>query len=101
MEQRSYHRDLKADLFAAQSGTRRPRFCGAKRGTVRSARSALVEAIEQFTRSLDQIATLPGTDLPCLGVMAREQLLLVLRNLTESVFKGFGNAGVQRPSRLP
>jgi len=32
--------------------------------------------------------------------VAREQLWLIVRNIRELVFEGFGNAGMQRPSRL-
>jgi len=48
-----------------------------KAGQRSLARSALVEAAEQLTRALDQIATLPGTP-----VVRAEQIKLQLHSLT-------------------
>ncbi len=48
-----------------------------KAGQRSHARSALVEAVAQFTRALDQIATLPGT-----GALRREQIKLQVALIT-------------------
>ena len=54
-------------------------------------RSALVEAIEQLTRALDQIATLPATP-----ALRREQIKLQVALITPLIhIKGYGRAGNQ------
>ena len=54
-------------------------------------RSALVEAAEQFTRALDQIATLPGTP-----ALRREQIKLQIALITPLIHvKGIACAGNQ------
>ena len=62
-----------------------------KAGQRSLARSALVEAIAQFTRALDQLATLPGTP-----ALRREQVKLQVALITPLIHvKGCDRAGNQ------
>ena len=99
VHERGYERDLKFDLLATQC----------RRG--RQGRN-LVESAGELLRSLNQRRTLqrplsrfaPQTrgllDQPGLGAVTRQQLRLVLSNVSELVLESFGDASVKRASRL-
>src|SRR5262252_3456973 len=99
MEEWGYECNLQLDLFATQGG-RRGQACD------------LVERTPELFRGFDQRRALrrpqPGfapqrrgfLDLPRLGAVTRQQLGLILRDLRELTFEGFGNSGMKRTSRL-
>ena len=94
-----YERDLKLDLLATQRG---------RGGQGRD----LVERTRELLRSFDQRRALQRPlsrlapearrllDQPGLGAVTRQQLGLVLGNLRELAFEGFGDAGMKRAARL-
>src|SRR6516165_2153364 len=94
-----YECNLKLDFFATQGG----------RG---DQGRGLVERTPELFRGFDQCRALcrPQSgfapqrrgflDLPCLGAVTRQQLGLVLRDLRELTFEGFGDPGMKRTSRL-
>src|SRR6266516_7122331 len=99
VEERRYECNLKLDFFATQGGRG-----GQGRG--------LVERTPELFRGFDQCRALrrPQSgfapqrrsflDLPRLGVVTCQQLGLVLGDLRELTFEGFGDSGMKRTSRL-
>src|SRR5215831_3411384 len=99
MEEWGYECNLKLDFFATQGG---------RRGQGRD----LVERTPELFRGFDQRRALrrPQSgfapqrrgflDLPRLGAVTRQQLGLVLGDLRELTFEGFGDSGMKRTSRL-
>src|SRR5215471_16956305 len=99
MEEWGYECNLKLDFFATQDGR-----SGQGRG--------LVERTPELFRGFDQCRALrrPQSgfapqrrgflDLPCLGPVTCQQLGLILGDLRELTFEGFGNSGMKRTSRL-
>src|SRR5262245_11947997 len=99
MEQWGYECNLKLDFFTTECG-RWGQACD------------LVERTPELFRGFDQRRALrrPQSgfapqrrgflDLPRLRAVARQQLGLVLGDLREPTFKGFGDSGMKRTSRL-
>src|ERR1700746_2889050 len=97
MEEWGYECNLKVDFFATQGGRG-----GQGRG--------LVERTPELFRGFDQCRALrrPQSgfapqrrgflDLPRLGAVTRQQLGLVLGDLRELTFEGFGDSGMKRTS---
>ena len=99
MHERGYQRDLKLDLFATQRGVR-----GQRRNLLERAgellcgfdqRRALQRPLSRFTPKARGLF-----DLASFGAMTRQNLRLVLSNLSEMALKRFGDTSVQRASRL-
>src|ERR1700745_4393773 len=99
MEEWGYECNLKLDFFATQ---------GARGGQGRG----VCERTRELFRGFEQCRALrrPQSgfapqrrgflDLPCLGPVTCQQLRLVLGDLRELSFEGFGNSGMKRTSRL-
>src|SRR5215468_5575404 len=99
MQEWGYECNLKLDFFATQGG---------RGGQGRD----LVERTPELFRGFDQRRALrrPQSgfapqrrgflDLPRLGAVTRQQLGLVLGDLRELTFEGFGDSGMKRPPRL-
>src|SRR5215475_10271856 len=99
MEEWGYECNLKLDFFATQGGRggqgcdlveRTPELFGGlnKRRALRRPQSGFAPKCCGFL------------DLPRLGAVTRQQLGLVLGDLRELTFEGFGDSGMKRPSRL-
>src|SRR4029077_5652042 len=99
VNERVYERDLELDLFTAQ-------FRRSRQGANLSETTGeLCHSLYQGrtlqrppSRFAPQTCGLPGQS--GLAAMTREQFRLVLANLAELAFKGFGNASMKRASRL-
>src|SRR5262245_60614803 len=99
LEEWGYECNLKLDFFATQ---------GVRGGQTRN----LVKRTPELLRGFDQGRALrrPQSgfapqrrgflDLPCVGAVTRQQLRLVLGDLRELTFQGFGDSGMERTSRL-
>src|SRR5258707_8493020 len=99
MEEWGYECNLKLDFFATQGGRG-----GQGRG--------LVERTPELFRGFNKRRALRRPqagfapqrrgflDLPRLGAVTRQQLGLLLGNLRELTFEGFGDSGMKRTSRL-
>ena len=99
MDERGYERDLKLDLLATQRGRG-----GQGRDLVERARELLYgfDQRRALQRPLSRLAPQARglLDQPSLSAVTRQQLRLVLGNLGELAFEGFGDAGMKRASRL-
>ena len=99
MAERGYERDLEFDFFPTQrgrDGQRRDLVEGP--GELRHCfyeRRALERPLSRFAPKARRFLDLPG-----LGAVTRQQLRLVLGNLGELAFKGFGDLRMKRASRL-
>ena len=99
MDERGYQRDLKLDLLAAQRRRGRQR-----RDLIKRARELLYGFNQRraLQRPLSRLAPEARSllDQPSLGAVTRQQFGLALGDLRELAFKSFGDAGVERASRL-
>ena len=97
--ERSYERDLQLDLLAAKRGRGRQ-----GRNLVKRMRKLLVSFDQRraLQRPLSRFAPKARRllDQSGLGAMTRQKLRLALGNVGELAFKGFGDTGVKRASRL-
>ncbi len=99
VEERGYEGDLKLDLLPAQRG---------RRGQGRELIKRPVKLRRSFHHCRTRHGTLPRLapkarsllGQPGICAVARQNLRLVLSDVREVPFEGFGNASVQRTSRL-
>ena len=99
VDERGYERDLKLDLLATQRGR-----AGQDRDLVERARElrhgfnqrrALQRPLSRFAPKARGLLDQPG-----FGAVTRQNLRLVLGDVSEVAFERFGDASVQRTSRL-
>src|SRR5215472_4814760 len=99
MDEWGYERDLKLDLLATQGGR-------AGQGSNLGKRAAKVRCSlyqrRALKRALPRFSPQPGglLDQAGLGAVMCQQLRLALGDLGRLVFKGFGDTGVKRATRL-
>ena len=98
-EEWGYEGNLKLDLFVTQGGS-----AGQGRDLVERTPELFYGFNQRrpLRRPLSRFAPQHRSffDLPGLGTMARQLLGLVLGDLRELTFEGFGNSGMKRTSRL-
>src|SRR5258706_13923980 len=99
MHKWGYECDLKLDLLATQRGSGGQRLSLAE-GTREllygfNQRRALQRSLSRFAPQAHRLLDQSG-----LGAMARQQLRLTLGDLRKVAFKGLGDAGMKRTSRL-